>query len=299
MAEIVGVIGLGLMGKPMARNLLKAKYRVIVHSRSRGPVDELAADGAEAGSTPADVARQATVIITIVPDTPDVRQVLTGPQGVLTALRPGSLVIDMSTISPVATRQLAAAVAERGSRMLDAPVSGGEIGAINGSLSIMVGGDAGAFERARPVLGAMGRPLYIGESGAGQLCKTCNQVVIAGALAGVVEAFALATKAGVDVARVREALLGGFAGSRVLDVHGERILTRNYVPGFKSRLYMKDLRIAKEVADANGLAAPATAVVAELLDALVRSGGGDLDYAAIAKVAFQRAGIIEDRESSG
>ena len=291
MAEIVGFIGLGLMGKPMARNLIKAGYRVVAHSRSRGPVDALAADGAEAAWTPADVARQATAVITIVPDTPDVEQVLTGEQGVLTALRPGSLVIDMSTISPVVTQRLAARVAERGSQMLDAPVSGGEIGAMNGSLSIMVGGDAGAFERARPIFAAMGKPLYIGESGAGQLCKTCNQMVIAGALAGIIEAFALAAKAGVDVARVREALLGGFANSRVLDVHGERILKKNYVPGFRSRLYLKDLRIAKDVAAASGLAAPATAVIAELLDALVTSGGGDLDYAAIAKVAFARSGI--------
>jgi 2-hydroxy-3-oxopropionate reductase len=291
MTEIVGFIGLGRMGKPMARNLLKENHRLVVHSRSRGPVDELVGAGAEGARTPADVAGQSTVVITIVPDTPDVEQVLTGDHGVLATLRPGSLVIDMSSISPAATRRLAARVAERGSRMLDAPVSGGEIGAINGTLSIMVGGDPAAFERARPLLTAMGTPLYIGESGAGQLCKVCNQMVIAGALSGVIEAFALARKSGVDVARVREALLGGFAASRVLDVHGERILNQNYAPGFRSALYMKDLRIARETAAANVLAIPATEVVAELVEALVESGEGNLDYSAIAKVAFERAGL--------
>lgn len=293
MPEIIGFIGLGLMGKPMAKNLLKGGYQLIVHSRSRPPIDELVAAGASAAASPADVARQASVVITMVPDTPDVELVLTGPQGALTTLGPGSLVIDMSSISPVATRRLAARVAERQSAMLDAPVSGGEIGAISGSLSIMVGGDASAFERATPIFACMGKPRYIGESGAGQVCKVCNQMVLAGALAGVVEAFALAKKAGVDAGRVREALLAGFAASKVLEVHGERMLKRNFVPGFRSALYAKDLRIAQEMASTYGVDAAATQVVAELLDALIKAGEGHLDYSAIAKVEFQRAGIKE------
>ena len=177
--------------------------------------------------------------------------------------------------------------------MLDAPVSGGEIGAINASLSIMVGGDEAAFTRARPVLEAMGnkeRIVHIGPSGAGQVCKICNQVAIGGALAGVSEAFALAKKAGVDAARVRQALLGGFAASRVLEVHGERMLNDNYKPGFRTRLYQKDLRLANEAAAAHGVAMPGTAIVAQLIKALVASGGGDLDYAALATVLFKMAG---------
>jgi 2-hydroxy-3-oxopropionate reductase len=294
MAEIVGFIGLGVMGKPMALNLIKGGHRLVVHSRSRKPVDELTAAGAAAGGSPADVARQATIIITMLPDTPDVEKVIAGEDGVLAGLQPGSIVIDMSSISPVAARALAGRVAERKGSMLDAPVSGGEIGAINASLSIMVGGDQAAFDRVRPVLAGMGNPeriVYIGESGAGQICKVCNQVAIGGALAGVSEAFALAKKAGVDAARVRQALLGGFAASRVLEVHGERMLNGNYVPGFRTRLYQKDLRIANEAASANAVAMPATAVITQLINALVASGGGDLDYAALGTVLFGLAGL--------
>ena len=181
--------------------------------------------------------------------------------------------------------------------MLDAPVSGGEIGAINAALSIMVGGDARAFEQVKPILACMGNPeriVYIGDSGAGQICKICNQVAIGGALAGVSEAFALARKAGVDATRVRQALLGGFAASRVLEVHGERMLKGDYKPGFRTRLYQKDLRIANEAALANGVAMPATAIVTQLVNALVAAGGGDLDYAAMGTVLFGLAG--EKRE---
>src|SRR6185436_551443 len=199
-------------------------------------------------------------------------------------LQRGALVIDMSSISPVATRALATRVAAQGASMLDAPVSGGEIGAKNASLSIMVGGDSAAFERARPILATMGnaeRIVHIGESGAGQTCKVCNQIAIGGALAGVSEALALASSAGVDGAKVRQALLGGFAASRVLEVHGERLLTGNFVPGFRTKLYQKDLRIAAETAAATGVTTDATRVVSGLVDALVASGKGDLDYAAI------------------
>jgi len=295
MPENVGFIGLGVMGRPMARHLIAKGYRIVVHSRTQQRVDELAAEGAVPASSAAEVARQANVVITMVPDTSDVEHVLTGPDGVLDGLRPGSTLIDMSSISPVATRRLAALVQARGSTMLDAPVSGGEIGAVNGTLSIMVGGDRAAFERVRPILESMGHPeriVHIGnEPGSGQVCKVCNQIAIGGALAGVSEAFALARKAGVDVAAVRQALLGGFAASRVLEVHGERILKSDYKPGFRARLYQKDLRIANETAAAHSVAIPATAVVTELVNQLVDSGGGELDYSAMGTVLFEMAGI--------
>src|SRR5947199_4576614 len=294
--DVVGFIGLGVMGKPMAKNLIKGGHLLVVHSRSRGPIDEVVAAGAKAAASPADVARQTSVVITMLPDTPDVELVLTGAEGVVSGLQRRAVVIDMSSISPAATRRLASIVASKGATVLDAPVSGGEIGAINASLSIMVGGDEQAFTRVKPILASMGsaeKIVYIGESGAGQVCKICNQVAIGGALAGVSEAFALARKASVDAARVRQALLGGFAASRVLEVHGERMLKGNYVPGFRTKLYQKDLRIANEAAAANGVAMPATAIVAQLVNALVASGGGDLDYAAIGTVIAKMSGVTE------
>jgi 2-hydroxy-3-oxopropionate reductase len=295
MGERIGFIGLGVMGKPMAKHLLANGHSLVVHNRSRAAVDELIAAGAAAAGAPADVARQSDIVITMLPDTPDVEGVITGSAGVASGLQRGALVIDMSSISPVATRGLAAAVADRGATMLDAPVSGGEIGAINATLSIMVGGPKTAFERARPVLACMGNPeriVHVGtEPGSGQLCKVCNQIAIGGALAGVAEAFALARKAGVDVAKVREALLGGFASSRVLEVHGERMLKSNYAPGFRARLYQKDLRLANETAAASSVSIPATAVVTQLVNALMAADGGDLDYSALAKVVFDLAGL--------
>jgi 2-hydroxy-3-oxopropionate reductase len=291
-AETIGFIGLGVMGKPMAKHLITTGNRVIVHNRSRPAVDELVAAGATAAASPAEVARGSMVVITMLPDTGDVERVLTGEDGVLAGLQRGAVVIDMSSISPVATERLAKLVGEKGASMLDAPVSGGEIGAINASLSIMVGGEEAVFTRVRPILGAMGnaeRIIYIGRSGAGQICKVCNQMAIGGALVGVSEAFALAKKAGVDAARVRQALLGGFAASRVLEVHGERMLVDNYKPGFRTRLYQKDLRIANEAAAANSVAIPATAIVTQLVNALVASGGADLDYAALGTVLLKMA----------
>jgi 2-hydroxy-3-oxopropionate reductase len=234
----------------------------------------------------------------MLPDTPDVESVIAGEGGVLDGIRDGAVVIDMSSISPVTTRELAARVAARGAVLLDAPVSGGEIGAKTGTLSIMVGGEPNAFERVRPILACMGDPdriVHVGaESGSGQICKICNQIAIGGALAGVSEALAVACKAGVDPAKVRHALLGGFAASRVLEVHGERMLTGNYAPGFRTRLYQKDLRVARETAAALDAAIPATAVVAEMVSELIARGGGDLDYSAVYTVldasAATRAG---------
>jgi 2-hydroxy-3-oxopropionate reductase len=293
MSERVGFIGLGLMGKPMAKNLLAKGFSVVVHSRSRGPVDELAHAGAEAVNTPAEIASKSDVILTMVPDSPDVEAVLEGQNGVFSALKRGSLLIDTSTIAPAVARRLATRAKELGADMIDAPVSGGEIGAINASLSIMVGGEAAAVERARPVLEAMGNPeriIHIGPSGSGQLCKVCNQMVIGGTLAAVSEAFALAQKAGVDGAKVRAALLGGFASSRVLEVHGERILKSNYVPGFRTRLFSKDLRIAADTLTEYETPAPIAATVQQLVTTLMAAGRGDDDYSSLATVLFDLAG---------
>jgi 2-hydroxy-3-oxopropionate reductase len=294
MSERVGFIGLGVMGKPMARNLLARGFPLLVHSRSRGPVDELVAAGAVAAESPAAVARESTVIITMLPDSPDVELVLEGRSGVFSTLPPGSLIIDNSTIAPAVARRLAARAAELGAAMIDAPVSGGEVGAINASLSIMVGGEEAHVARARPILEAMGnreRIVHIGPSGTGQLCKVCNQMVIGGTLAAVSEAFALARKAKVDPAKVRAVLLGGFASSRVLEAHGERILQKNYVPGFRTRLSAKDLGIASDTLAEFESPAPVAAVVQQLVLALMASGKGDADYSALATVLFDLAGL--------
>jgi 2-hydroxy-3-oxopropionate reductase len=296
MPDKVGFIGLGLMGKPMAKNLLKKGYPLVVHSRSPGPVDELVAAGATRAPSPAEVARQATRIITMLPDSPDVAQVLEGPTGIFSGIQPKTILIDCSSISPAVARRLADAARARAALMLDAPVSGGEIGAVGGTLSIMVGGDAGAFAEVKPILAAMGNPeriIRIGESGAGQLCKVCNQMVIGGTLAVVSEAFALARKAGIDAAKVREALLGGFAASRVLEVHGERILNGNYKPGFRAKLYAKDYRVAAETLAAHQVPASVTAEVHALVTALLAAGRGDDDYSALATVIFQLAGLSD------
>ncbi len=294
MTHTVGFIGLGLMGRPMAKNLLKAGFPVIVHSRSPGPVDDLVTHGATRASSPGDVARHARRIVTMLPDSPDVERVLTGEDGVFSTIQPGTLIIDCSSISPTAARRLAQQAQSHGARMLDAPVSGGEIGAVSGTLSIMVGGDAGAFADVKPILDAMGNPdkvIRVGDSGAGQITKVCNQMVIGGTLAVVSEAFALAIKAGVDPARVREALLGGFAASRVLEVHGERILNENYTPGFRAQLYGKDMRIAADTLASNQTPAPVSAVVQDLVGVLLARGRGELDYSALATVLFDLADV--------
>jgi 2-hydroxy-3-oxopropionate reductase len=292
MADTIGFIGLGVMGRPMARNLLRRGFSLLVHSRSRGPVDELVAAGARAAASAADAARGTQRIVTMLPDGPDVEQVLTGPDGVFTALQPGTIIVDMSTIAPATARRLATATSARRGTYLDAPVSGGEIGAIDGTLSIMIGGDSDAIEAVRPILEAMGNPeriIRIGESGAGQICKACNQLVIGGTLAAVGEAFALARKSGVDPAKVRAALLGGFAASRVLEVHGQRILDANFKPGFPARLYRKDLRIVLDALNDAQAPAPITALVQQLLSALLAEGREDEDYSALGTVLARLA----------
>ncbi|NEV61964.1 2-hydroxy-3-oxopropionate reductase [Thiorhodococcus minor] len=285
MSERLGFIGLGIMGRPMALNLLKAGYELHVHARREASMRPLADAGALTCASAADVAQRADVIFTMVSDTPDVEAVILGDQGIIQGARPGSVVIDMSTISASATRRIAAQLGEQGVAMLDAPVSGGEAGAIAGTLSIMVGGSEAAFERVLPLLRVMGkRIVHIGESGAGQVCKSCNQIVVGATIAGVAEAVLLAQSAGVDPARVREALLGGFASSRVLEVHGRRMIEDDFEPGFKARLHQKDMRIVGEAAAELGLCLPSAAMISQYLNALVGQGLGDLDSSAIAKV---------------
>jgi 2-hydroxy-3-oxopropionate reductase len=280
--ERIGFIGLGVMGKPMARNLLAAGHRLRVHSRSPAPVDELVEAGAARASTPADVAAATDVVITMLPDTSDVASVLVGPSGVIEGASSGSLVIDMSSIDPIPTRRFAESFAERDVAMLDAPVSGGERGALEGSLSIMVGGENAAFERAEPIFEALGTNIvHVGPSGAGQIAKACNQLVVAATIEAVAEALLLAERAGVDPAKVREALLGGFAGSKILEVHGRRMLDRAFTPGFRMRLHRKDARIAEETAHAVGAPIPSFEVVVGQLQRAIDAGDEEADHSAL------------------
>jgi 2-hydroxy-3-oxopropionate reductase len=280
--ERIGFIGLGIMGKPMASNLLAAGFDVTVHSRSAGPVDELVASGASRAEGPAAVAAASDVTITMLPDTADVEQVLTGSRGVIEGTRAGSLVIDMSSIDPEPTRAMAAAFAERDVAMLDAPVSGGEKGAIDAALSIMVGGDEAAFARATSVFEALGKNIvHVGPSGAGQVCKACNQLVVAATIEAVAEALLLAERSGVDAAKVRQALLGGFAGSKILEVHGQRMLDRAFDPGFRIRLHRKDARIVEAAAAATATPIPSFTSVAQQLQHAVDAGDGDRDHSAL------------------
>ena len=278
----IGVIGLGIMGRPMARHLLDAGFPLTVHSRSPGPVDELVGAGASRAASPAEVAAASDVIVTMLPDTPDVELVLFGDAGVASSAAAGSLVVDMSTIDPIPTRAFADRLAAQGVGMLDAPVSGGERGAIDATLSIMVGGAPEAVERAAPLFAAMGsKVVHVGPSGAGQIAKACNQLVVAATIEAVAEALVLAERAGVDAAKVREALLGGFAGSKILELHGQRMLDRAFEPGFRARLHRKDARIVLESAREVGAPVPAFEAVARQLDELVASGGGELDHSAL------------------
>jgi 2-hydroxy-3-oxopropionate reductase len=298
MSETIGFIGLGLMGKPMALNLLKKGFAVVAHSRSRGPVDEVVAAGGRAASSPAEIARSSKQIVTMLPDGPDVALVLEGENGVFGAMSRGTVIVDSSTIAPAIARRLAASAAEKGAHLLDAPVSGGEIGAIAGTLTFMVGGDAGALETVRPALSAMGAPekiVHVGDSGAGQICKACNQIVLGGTMSAVAEAIALSRKAGVDPMKVRAALMGGFAQSRVLEVHGERMITANYKPGFKGKLFKKDFGIAMATLAELGVPAPASAVVSQLVQAQVAAGRGEEDYSALAEVIFELANLGTNR----
>ena len=289
---VIGFIGLGLMGKPMALNLRKKGFDVIVHNRSRPAVEALVAAGASTAGSPAEVARTARVIITMLPDGPDVEKVMEDDNGVFRAMTKGTVIIDSSTIAPATARRLAARAKELGSSLLDAPVSGGEIGAIDGTLTFMVGGDAAALDSVRDVLSAMGKPekiVHVGDSGAGQICKVCNQIVLGGTMSVVAEAIALSRKSGVDPMKVRAALMGGFAQSRVLEVHGERMITGNWKPGFKTKLFKKDFGIAMNTLSEHGVSATVSAVVNQSINAQMAAGEGEEDYSGIAKVIFRLA----------
>ena len=280
--ERIGFIGLGLMGKPMARNILKAGYPLLVYNRSRAPMEELAAEGAVMAESPAAIAQGSDVVITCLPDSPDVESVILGQDSVLTGARSGMLVIDNSTIAPAVARKIHLALHQKGVEALDAPVSGGDIGAQQGTLSIMVGGSEAAFQRALPILQAMGQNIvHIGDAGAGQVAKACNQVVVALTVQAVAEALTLAKKSGVDPAKVRSALLGGFAQSRVLDVHGQRMLEGRFEPGFKLQLHRKDMGIVLQTAREVQVPLLGAAQVTELMNALLAQGKGDLDNAAM------------------
>ncbi|WP_418647207.1 NAD(P)-dependent oxidoreductase [Thauera butanivorans] len=281
----VGFIGLGLMGRPMALNLIKAGHTVHVWSRRRESMQPLLDAGANDAASAAEVARSAAITISIVADAPDVEQVTLGTDGVADGASAGHIHIDMSTIAPAAAQSIAARLAERGVSMIDAPVSGGEVGAIAATLTIMAGGDAAAFERALPLFLAMGKSVTrIGDSGAGQVAKACNQILTGVGVAAVAEALNFASKSGVDAARVREALLGGFAYSRVLENHGQRMLERNFKPGFKAWMHQKDMRIVMEEAHRLGLALPSSAATAQMFNAMVGSGLGEDDSVAMLKL---------------
>jgi len=287
---IVGFVGLGIMGKPMARNLLKAGYPLVVHNRSRAAVEELAKEGAKAGATSKEVTGQSEVLITMLPDSPDVELVYAGENGVFAGVKSGTLLIDMSSISPVTARKLAAEADKRGCDMLDAPVSGGEAGAIGATLSIMIGGKASAVERAMPIFQALGKNIvHVGDAGAGQVTKAANQMVVGTTIAIVSEALVLAAKAGVDPAKVRQALLGGFAQSKILEAHGQKMLDRNFKPGFRIRLHEKDLKIALATGSEYGVPLMVTGVVGQMMTAMKGMGNGDLDHAGLVKFVEELA----------
>jgi 2-hydroxy-3-oxopropionate reductase len=290
--SIIGFIGLGIMGKPMARNLLKAGYPLVVHNRSRGAVDELSQEGAQAAASPQEVAARSEVVITMLPDSPDVELVYTGDQGIFAGAKRGMLLIDMSSISPVVARKLAAEADKRGFDMLDAPVSGGEAGAISAALSIMIGGKTSAVERAMPVFQILGKNIvHVGEAGAGQVTKAANQMVVGTTIAIVGEALVLARKAGVDPAKVKQALLGGFAQSKVLEAHGQKMLERNFKPGFRIRLHEKDIKIALATGAEYGVPLMVTSQVGQIMTAMRSMGNGELDHSALVKFVEELAKI--------
>ncbi|MEY4592442.1 MAG: hypothetical protein RIR18_1337 [Pseudomonadota bacterium] len=288
----IGFIGLGLMGRPMALNLLKAGFKVTVWARRVESMQVLLAAGATSAANPAELASQVDLVVSMVADAPDVAEVMLGEHGVACHPRPGLVAIDMSTISPVAAKDIGEKLSALGIHFLDAPVSGGEIGAIAGTLSIMVGGSPDAFSKAKPAFEAMGKNVvHVGESGAGQVAKACNQIVTGMGVLAVAEAFTLAKRSGVDVAKVREALMGGSAGSKILENHGQRMLDRNFNPGFKSWMHQKDMNIVLQSAHQMGVMLPGTAATAQMFNAMQGSGMAEEDSIAVLKLLEQLAGI--------
>jgi 2-hydroxy-3-oxopropionate reductase len=282
MAERVGFVGLGIMGKPMATNLMDAGYNLTVHNRSPEKANELGEAGASVANSPKEVAENADIIITMLPDSPQVSEVVAGEEGVLEGITEGSLIVDMSTISPVVTEELSEAVKEKGASMLDAPVSGGDVGAIEGTLSIMVGGEEADFHRAKPLFEAMGKTItHVGPVGAGQVTKAANQVVVALTIEAVCEALVLGSAGGVAPEKILDVLSGGLAGNKVMEVKREKFLSHRFEPGFRSELHHKDLGIALAAGREYGVVLPVTAVVYQIFEALIARGRGGWDHSAL------------------
>ncbi len=289
----IGYIGLGLMGKPICRNLMKSGYPLIVLNRSKAVMEELASEGAKSASTPAEVARQVDIIFTNLPDSPDVEKVVLGEGGILEGCHPGLIYVDNSTIKPATARMLAEKLAERGIDALDAPVSGGEIGAINGTLTVMVGGSEEALKAVLPVLEAMGKTItYIGSAGSGQIAKAANQIMVSAQMVAMGELLVFSQKAGADPRKVVEAIKGGSAQCWTLDVKPPRLFSGNRTPGFKARMQAKDLNIVLETAREYAIPLPATALGSQLFNAMVAEGMGDQDNSAVVAILEQLAGVI-------
>jgi 2-hydroxy-3-oxopropionate reductase len=290
MADRIGFIGLGIMGRPMARNILKAGYPLIAYNRSPGRGRELEAEGVTLYISPKELAQRSDIVFVMVSDSTAVEEVVLGENGVAQGGRAGMVVVDMSSISPLLTKQIAKKLGDKGIDMLDAPVSGGEEGAINGTLSIMVGGKPEVFQRVRSIFETIGKNIiHVGGNGAGQTCKLCNQIVVGLAIEAVGEALVFAAKSGVDPAKVREALLGGFAQSRVLDLHGQRMLERNFKPGAKAKLHQKDTENALSSAKELGFPLPGTALVGQMWNRLAARGSDELDHSALVTILEEMA----------
>ena len=288
----IGVIGLGIMGKPMALNLLKAGFELKVHSRSQPPVDELVAAGAVAVASPCEVAESSDIVITMLPDSPDVELVALGPAGLVEAARPGLIHVDMSTIAPAAAIRVAEALAEKGVQCLDAPVSGGDVGAQQGTLSIMVGGDEATFDTVRPIFDVLGKSAVLcGPNGAGQIVKACNQVLVAVTIAGVSEALTLGAKAGVDPDIIVQVLSGGLARCGVLENRGSRMVRGDFEPGFRLELHYKDLNIVRQTSKDYGVPLSVAAAVHELFTAAMAKGRGQIDHSGLLTVVEELAEI--------
>ena len=292
MAQVIGFIGVGIMGRPMAKNLVKAGHSLVVHDRVRDPVDELVKAGAKAGASPREVAAQSDILITMLPNSPDVELVALGKDGIVEGARSGLLYVDMSTISPIVSQKVGTALAAKGVRMLDAPVSGGEKGAIDGVLSIMVGGDKAVFDQVLPLFQVMGKTItLLGPLGFGGFTKLANQIIVAVNLTALAEALTLAKKAGLDRELTLTALAGGLAGSKCLDQKKPNYLANTYNPGFKIDLHYKDLGLIMESARALGVPLPTTAVVQELFSALRVKGRGGLDHSGVITLLEELAGV--------
>jgi 2-hydroxy-3-oxopropionate reductase len=289
MADTVGFIGLGIMGKPMAENLIEAGYDLVAYNRTREKAEELG--GATVAETPKEVAEQSDIIITMLPDSPQVEEALDGEDGVLEGVKEGALVVDMSTISPVVTEELADKAQERGASMLDAPVSGGDVGAIDGTLSIMVGGSEEDFERVLPLFEVMGKTVtHVGPVGTGQVAKAANQIVVALTIEAVSEALVLGSKGGVPPEKILDVLGGGLAGNKVMEVKREKMLEHSFDPGFRVELHHKDLGIALAAGREYGVTLPVTAVVDQMLETLKMLGRGDQDHSALLTLIEEASG---------